>query len=243
MRNGSYQLDLSVPLHQALQTILFQPLFGTQNLFTVLPSIVSILSKQNKLVVSSSSKINMYTSYCQVKAHRLPFVSSSTVVTAPLQIVHTDLWDQLLCYQILKISTMFFLRSILSLSWIYYCACKSDKLFAQFKFKVENLLSHKIKIMHCDGGIEFKPLLTQYPEIQFHIFCTYTPEQNGLVERKHRHLLNLALQLRTEHQFLLFTGIKFFKAHYLLLTDCLLNWTLISPHLKNFSIIHLIINS
>jgi hypothetical protein len=132
MHNGSYQLDLSVPLHQALQTILFQPLFGTQNLFTVLPSIVSILSKQNKLVVSSSSKINMYTSYCQVKAHRLPLFLLELWLLHHYRLCTLTCGDQLLCYQILKISTMFFLRSILSLSWIYYCACKSDvpKLFA-----------------------------------------------------------------------------------------------------------------
>jgi hypothetical protein len=32
-----------------------------------------------------------------------------------------------------------------------------------------------------------------YPEITFHVSCPYTPEQNGLVERKHRHIIELSL--------------------------------------------------
>jgi hypothetical protein len=52
---------------------------------------------------------------------------------------------------------------------------KSDVLavFTQFKTKVETLLSHKIKIIQCDGGTEFKPLQTQFPDIYF-IFPVHT---------------------------------------------------------------------
>ncbi|KAJ3688843.1 hypothetical protein LUZ61_018007 [Rhynchospora tenuis] len=80
-------------------------------------------------------------------------------------------------------------------SWIYTCAAKSDVslLFANFKVKVENLLSTKIKILQCDGGSEYKPLMTQYPEITFNVSCPYTPEQNGVAERKHRHIVELSL--------------------------------------------------
>jgi hypothetical protein len=35
--------------------------------------------------------------------------------------------------------------------------------------------------------------MKQFPEITFHISCPYTPEQNGLAERKHRHVVELGL--------------------------------------------------
>jgi hypothetical protein len=58
-------------------------------------------------------------------------------------------------------------------------------IFHQFKMLVENLLSSKIKTVQLDGGTKFKPIIRSHPEIQFHISYPYTPQQNGLVERKH----------------------------------------------------------
>jgi Reverse transcriptase (RNA-dependent DNA polymerase) len=55
------------------------------------------------------------------------------------------------------------------------------------------LLSIKIKIVQCDGGTEFKPVMRQNPDITFQVSCPHTPEQNGLAERKHRHIVELGL--------------------------------------------------
>jgi hypothetical protein len=52
---------------------------------------------------------------------------------------------------------------------------------------------NKICIVQCDGGTEYKPLQTKFPEIIFHLSCPYTPEQNSLVERKYRHVVELGL--------------------------------------------------
>jgi hypothetical protein len=80
-------------------------------------------------------------------------------------------------------------------SWMYTCSAKSQVpfIFSGFKAKFENLLSSSIKIIQCDGGTEFKPLMTQHPSITFRVSCPYTPEQNGVMERKHRHVVELAL--------------------------------------------------
>jgi hypothetical protein len=80
-------------------------------------------------------------------------------------------------------------------NWIYCIAHKSDvsSVFAQFKALVENLLSATIKTVQIDGGTEFKPMMRAHPTIQFHIFCPYTPKQNGLVECKHRQIVELGL--------------------------------------------------
>jgi hypothetical protein len=66
-------------------------------------------------------------------------------------------------------------------------------IFAKFKCFVENLLSCTIKTIQVDGGTEFLLIIRSYPAIQFHIFCPYTPQQNGLVERKHHHIVELSL--------------------------------------------------
>lgn len=55
----------------------------------------------------------------------------------------------------------------------------------------------KIKVLQSDYGKEFlvlKPLLKSCG-INFRNTCPYTHQKNGVVERKHRHLLNIALYL------------------------------------------------
>jgi hypothetical protein len=83
MCNSLYQLDLSAPLHQALQADHVSTSLWHSRLVQCSPLIILISSKQNKIIVSSS-KLNLYTSCCQVKAHKLPFISSSIVAIAPL---------------------------------------------------------------------------------------------------------------------------------------------------------------
>jgi hypothetical protein len=66
-------------------------------------------------------------------------------------------------------------------------------LFLKFKAFVENMFSTTIKTLQIDGGTEFLPIIKTHPHIQFHIFCPYTPQQKGLVERKHMHIVELSL--------------------------------------------------
>lgn len=51
--------------------------------------------------------------------------------------------------------------------------------------------------MQTDGGTEFKPLKDYFQKrgIQHRITCPHTSEQNGLVERKHRHIVETGLTL------------------------------------------------
>lgn len=46
----------------------------------------------------------------------------------------------------------------------------------------------EITILQTDGGSSFKPLARLYPEIVHQTSCPYTPQQNGLAERRHREL-------------------------------------------------------
>jgi hypothetical protein len=63
---------------------------------------------------------------------------------------------------------------------------------------VKTQFNQNIKILRSDNGGEFtsmRPFLNEHGTIFQHT-CAYTPQQNGVVERKHRHLLNIARALR-----------------------------------------------
>lgn len=142
-------------------------------------------------------------SSCQLgKSHKLPFSSSFSRSNSPLEIIHCDVWGPaptLSCsgfkYYVL------FIDDFTRFSWLYPICLKSDVFdkFIVFKSQVENLFTSKIKIFRSDNGGEFR-------NNRFHHFfttngilhqftCPYTPEQNGVVERKNRHIVETGLSL------------------------------------------------
>lgn len=61
----------------------------------------------------------------------------------------------------------------------------------QFQSKVKAILTDNAKEF-CQGDLQ--QFCTEQGILQ-HKSCTYTPQQNGVVERKHRHLLETARAL------------------------------------------------
>jgi hypothetical protein len=128
-------------------------------------------------------------------------------------------------------------------SWIYFFPCKYDvaSIFAQFKQKVKILLSRKMCVVQCDGGTEYKPLQSQFPEIIFHISCPYIPEHNGLIERKHRHVVKLSLT-SMYHLYHWNIGTLSLRVHCLSSTDYPQYLITVSRRLRNSFIMSLNIN-
>jgi transposase InsO family protein len=62
-----------------------------------------------------------------------------------------------------------------------------------------NLLSRKLKKLQTDGGGEYtSDTFKQYLStdgILHRITCPHTPQQNGIAERKHRHVIEIGLAL------------------------------------------------
>ena len=83
-------------------------------------------------------------------------------------------------------------------TWIYLMKHKSDigNLLINFINMVETQFDSKIKTIHSDNGPKFK-LENFYVQmgIIHQTSCINTPQQNGVVERKHKHLLNMACAL------------------------------------------------
>jgi transposase InsO family protein len=86
-------------------------------------------------------------------------------------------------------------------AWLYPLLNKSDvyQCFVKFTLLVENLFSSKIKQLQTDNGGEytsahFKQFLAQHG-IFHRLTCPHTSQQNGIAERKHRHIMEMGLTL------------------------------------------------
>ncbi|KAJ4816146.1 hypothetical protein LUZ62_028712 [Rhynchospora pubera] len=132
------------------------------------------------------------------KAHKLPFCNSSSTTTSPLQLIHSDVWGP---SPILSSNGyryyVIFVDDFSKFTWIYFMANKSDvvSIFSGFKVQVENLFGCTIKVLRTDGGAEFKPIGTRFPQIIHQTSCPHTPQQNGISERKHRHIVELSIAI------------------------------------------------
>lgn len=66
-----------------------------------------------------------------------------------------------------------------------------------------------MKSIQTDGGGQFKTLAPYlaYHGIAHPIICPYTSEQNGIAERKHRHIVGIWLTLMHQASCLCSTGM------------------------------------
>ena len=90
-------------------------------------------------------------------------------------------------------------------TWIFFRVDKSD-VFATFKTfikRIHNEFETTIKKVESDNGSEFKNTrvddLCDELEIKHQFFAKYTPQSNGLVERKNRTLINMARSMLSEY--------------------------------------------
>jgi hypothetical protein len=76
---------------------------------------------------------------------------------------------------------------------------KNDALpiFIKFQKYVERYFNLQIKSIQSDWGGEYRSLSTYIANcgISHRVFCPHTHQQNGAVERKHRHIVETGLAL------------------------------------------------
>jgi len=86
--------------------------------------------------------------------------------------------------------------------WFFPLKRKSDvyPIFTQFVAMVERQFNTKLKSVQTDGGGEFRKLSSFFSSLGIiHRFsCPHTSEQNGLVERRHRHVVETGLTLLSQ---------------------------------------------
>ncbi|GJU26432.1 ribonuclease H-like domain-containing protein [Tanacetum coccineum] len=83
-------------------------------------------------------------------------------------------------------------------SWFFFLATKDEtpEILKNFITGIENQTDHKVKTIRCDNGTEFKNrIMNEFCEmkgIRKEFSVARTPQQNGVVERKNRTLIEAA---------------------------------------------------
>jgi hypothetical protein len=106
-------------------------------------------------------------------------------------------------------------------TWIYLIRHKSEvfHIFHTFQSLVECTFNRKILSMKTDWGGEYQKLNTFFTRIgiKHQVSCPHTHQQNGVVERKHRHIVDVGLSLLAHaHMPLKYWDESFAKATYLI---------------------------
>lgn len=138
----------------------------------------------------------------RAKQTRTPFPLSDHKSNSLGDLIHLDVWGPY------KVPTCegfrFFLTVVDDFTrsvWIFLLKNKSDVFdnFEIFYNLLSNQFDKKVKIVRSDNGTEFVNGKFQKNfknnGIIHQTTCAYTPQQNGVAERKHRHLLNVARSL------------------------------------------------
>ncbi|GJT32897.1 putative RNA-directed DNA polymerase [Tanacetum coccineum] len=134
--------------------------------------------------------------------NRPGFPLSDHVSTELGELVHLDLWGP---YKVTsRDGFRYFLTVVDDFSravWIFLLKNKTEVFdnMTIFYNIIHTQFNKKIKIFRSDNGTEFvNQKFTSFCEshgILHQTSCSYTPQQNGIVKRKHRHLLNVARAL------------------------------------------------
>ena len=137
------------------------------------------------------------------KFAKLPYQVSESHRTVIFELIHIDIWGPY------KVPTNGKFRYFLTVvddcsrsTWIYLLEQKSDSFAALKSFLsfVSTQFEKQVKIVRSDNALEFikgqcGPYL-QSKGIVHQTSCVDRPQQNGRVERKHRHILDTARALR-----------------------------------------------
>ncbi|KAL2243082.1 UNVERIFIED_CONTAM: Retrovirus-related Pol polyprotein from transposon RE1 [Sesamum indicum] len=180
------------------------------------------------------------------KQTRVPFPLSTSNSISCFDLIHVDIWGP---YKRATLSraTLSGAHYVLTIiddfsraTWTFLMRHKSQTLITLTTFFAQILtqFSCKIKVVRTDNGSEFLSSQCQFffqnQGVIHQKSCTYMPQQNGVVERKHRHLLEVARALMFQsHLPNIFWGDSILTAtHIIKLPSSILSWK--SP----FEILH-----
>jgi hypothetical protein len=134
------------------------------------------------------------------KSKQLPFYSSQSQIKAPLELIYSDLWGP--SPVLSRTGNKYyisFLDAYSRYTWLFPISHKNDAfpIFIQFQKYVERYFNLKIKSIQTDWGGEFRSISKFFDQcgIAHRVSCPHTHQQNGAIERKHRHIVETGLAL------------------------------------------------
>ncbi|GJT17717.1 putative ribonuclease H-like domain-containing protein [Tanacetum coccineum] len=120
-------------------------------------------------------------------------------ISQPLQMLHMDLFGPTFVKSLNKKMYCLVVTDDFSrFSWVFFLASKDETsgILKTFITGIENQINHRVKIIRCDNGTEFKNSeMNQFCEmkgIKREFSVARTPQQNGVAERKNRTLIEAA---------------------------------------------------
>ncbi|KAE8688597.1 hypothetical protein F3Y22_tig00110963pilonHSYRG00163 [Hibiscus syriacus] len=136
---------------------------------------------------------------CQYgKAHQLPYDESKFKGKEPLKLVHSDVFGPVKQQSISGMRYMVtFIDDFSRYVWVFFMKEKSDTFskFKEFRDSAEGEVGKKICCLRIDNGGEYRSNeFSQYLRecrIRHQYTCANTPQQNGVAERKNRHLAEI----------------------------------------------------
>jgi hypothetical protein len=139
----------------------------------------------------------------------------------PLELVFSDVWGAALELVGRKKYHVSFIDDFSKFTWIYLIKFKSEVFakFLEFQTLVERLFDRKIIVVQTDWGGEYQKLNSFFSKIGITHFvsCPHAHQQNGAVERKHRHIVEVGLSLLAHASMpLKFWDEPFISASYLI---------------------------
>lgn len=143
---------------------------------------------------------------CHKSKHcRSSFHLSNNKAEAPFNLVHCDVWGK---YHTASHNGAHYFLTIVDDytrgTWVYLMKDKTETVTNLINFcrMVKRQFNVNVRRIRSDNGTEFINSAFQKFLLQEGILqetsCVATPQQNGRVERKHRHILNVARALRFE---------------------------------------------
>ena len=146
--------------------------------------------------------ITNFESRCDIcemaKSHRISYVPSHNKNSVPFMTIHSEVWGPA------RIPTLSgaryfvtFIDECTRMTWISLLSNKSDvtTAFQELYKMVSTQYQYKIRVLQSDNGREYlnatlKSFFHKHG-IRHQTSCAGTPQQNGLVERKNRQLLEI----------------------------------------------------
>ena len=188
------------PAPSAFSGVRVSPSHWHARLVHLATPIVRHVLHRHELPVVSNKYVDAVCDACQQgKSHQLPFSESSRVVTKPLELVFSDVWGHAQTSVSGHNYYVSFIDAYSWFTWLYLLKRKSDvfNVFLQFQAHVERLLSHKVIHVQSDWGGEYHNLNAFFNKlgITHRVSCPHTHQQNGVAERKHRHIVETGLAL------------------------------------------------
>lgn len=163
--------------------------------------LISMLRDSN-IVCNADKNVKICSRCISGNMSRLHFLERFDRIDIPFSKIHNDVWGPSPVVSIEGFRYyVSFINEATRFVWLFPLMNKSEVFgaFVKFYAYVENHFNAKIKILQSDGGGEFisnnfKNYLDTHGILNY-ISCPYTPQQNGLVERKHRHLIETTITL------------------------------------------------